>query len=610
MQKYSKKLNYISISGLIIAILSLTLGLVFGLGDFFSKNKLTDNQVQAALQVSGDDISGYTWNTNANKSELTDNGNIAELSIEKTTVSVSAPIKWNVWLTQYSTPKSTTKYKYNASKSYCNYNRSKYYFTSSQIVTIFASVSESSTTDSAITTALNNGNFSVYMYYDTAPMLKIDTAGGTLNGSTQHAAIYQEVGTTYKISTPTRDNYVFKGWIFSGGGSFNSSTNVYTFGALNTSGTLTAQWEQNPWTDQHESFSGEGTEENPYIIDTPQKLAEIAYQCNNGQIYSGKYFKQTANISLAGGKWVSIGDYGAIFGGTYDGGNFTISEMDSSTGLFNTVQGNLKNIRLENSSIINNSTGACGGIMAINMNIGGNIYNCYVGSDVEVISSGSYVGGIAGMTGVITNCVNYARVVGVDYVGGIVGSSMWGPISSCYNYGNVTGEDYVGGIAGNCGGNIEKCVSKAIVSGETYVGGIIGKAGFGTMTVKVMNCFASGQIKVSTGQNVACIVGVLAQPYSGEVVMTNCSFIGTSNRYLPLYNVGLWTGSTGTIDISSCYAKLNGEGLYIDGDFSGWGLVAGMNNGLPLQRELFFMAEVAPTFDVSWFANNGFSKLN
>ena len=57
-------------------------------------------------------------------------------------------------------------------------------------------------------------------------------------------------------------------------------------------------------------------------------------------------------------------------------------------------------------------------------------------------------------------------------------------------------------------------------------------------------------------------------------------------------------------------ALLNGEGLYIDGDFSGWGLVAGMNNGLPLQRELFFMAEVAPTFDVSWFANNGFSKLN
>lgn len=84
---------------------------------------------------------------------------------------------------------------------------------------------------------------------------------------------------------------------------------------------------------------GSGTEADPYRIASEAQLRYLAASLNADVDWSGKYFKQTADITLTG-EWLPIGwalngevngKKTAIaaypFRGSYDGGNFTISGL-------------------------------------------------------------------------------------------------------------------------------------------------------------------------------------------------------------------------------------------------------------------------------------------
>jgi len=114
------------------------------------------------------------------------------------------------------------------------------------------------------------------------------------------------------------------------------------------------------------------------------------------------------------------------------------------------------------------------------------------------------VGGLVGKNSadVIASYSN-SRVVGTNYVGGLVGYCSSGDVSTSYCTGTVTGNSYVGGLAGyNLQGNIADSYCTAGVSGHDNVGGLVGyyywpDTGFldnGSITA----CYSAGAVSGNT----------------------------------------------------------------------------------------------------------------
>lgn len=402
------------------------------------------------------------------------------------------------------------------------------------------------------------------------------------------------------------------------------------------------------------SFAGgSGTEKDPWLISSAEELAYLAKTCNNGEMYSDKYFEQTADIYLGGYEWSSIGnlDIGdGAFRGIYDGANFSINNIymnwqGGPPGLFGYVgYCTIKNIKIKASTIKNTSDSydnntRAGGIAALADN-GSNILNCHVEAN---IFGGRYVGGIVGhgFNAEIKNCSFKGSVEGYDYVGGIVGIANGGMliehIVNCVNYGNVSStSNYVGGIVGqfraycagatvrdcfnygniktdaaNAGGiagelndndKILNCISYGVVEAKESVGSIVGQMG-GSGSL-LLNCAASGLIVVTSDayNNAGGIVGRLR----GK--LENCSFIGGSN----LSWAGNFYGSKydDNATITSCYAIMNRvKGYSSKGDFSGFAVSVDFNNGYPVQKSLYHVANFMPQATRTWFAEQGYGGV-
>ena len=154
---------------------------------------------------------------------------------------------------------------------------------------------------------------------------------------------------------------------------------------------------------------GTGTETDPYIIETPQQLAYLASTTNSGTNYSGKYFKQEADLNLGGVKakdgtwsgqeWIPIGTRDAFFRGSFSGGNYNISNLyvedttKTGVGLFGVTEGG--NERIDSVRVVSgfvhgaDSVGTIVGVMGYDT--GGMLTNCFSAADV---SGTSNVGGI------------------------------------------------------------------------------------------------------------------------------------------------------------------------------------------------------------------------
>lgn len=122
---------------------------------------------------------------------------------------------------------------------------------------------------------------------------------------------------------------------------------------------------------------GSGTKNDPYRISNDLELAKLAHDVTNGETYSGKYFKLTADIDLKQGKWMPIGTwkYKAnlktyFFAGKLDGDGHSIKNMniewtnedgcEASWGLFSRLKGtdaneagfaSVTNLIIENATI-------------------------------------------------------------------------------------------------------------------------------------------------------------------------------------------------------------------------------------------------------------------
>ena len=196
-------------------------------------------------------------------------------------------------------------------------------------------------------------------------------------------------------------------------------------------------------------FQGAGTEANPYLISSAADWNYLAVKVNSGNNYSGKFFRQTANIDVT--TMVGNSSDSKPFSGTYDGDgktlNLTLNTSESHTAPFRFIaDATIKNVV---------TTGS-------------------------VYSTSNHPSGLVGFTDgtcTIQNCRVGANVGGAQHSGGIVGHCYHANIS-------IIGCVYSGTLTP--------------ASGQ-WTGGIIGWGGDGGgHTISISDCLFAGSLVGST----------------------------------------------------------------------------------------------------------------
>ena len=259
--------------------------------------------------------------------------------------------------------------------------------------------------------------------------------------------------------------------------------------------------------ERSEFFSGLGTENSPYLIQSKEDLTNLSTTVNIGKDYNGKYFYMVNDINLSGDEqFLPIGSQNT-FNGIFDGNNKTISNFSATVskdniknkiGIFGNNGGTVKNLRVIGNIFIDDNineaelrvaiicadnTGkiegcrAEGTITAINMNTLNNSYISGISAENsgEIINSSSLVNinsnlkkaGVCVMNyGDITNCTNAGIIkeetASTNYTIGVVYRNN-GIITNCTNSGNIQGY-IVSGIAGISSGDIISCQNKGEIS--------------------------------------------------------------------------------------------------------------------------------------------------
>lgn len=291
--------------------------------------------------------------------------------------------------------------------------------------------------------------------------------------------------------------------------------------------------------------SGDGTENNPYIINSYKHFENMKYN-----MQKDVYYKLDVDLDYGNRTYEIVGNENGYFNANFDGNghsikNITINSVTKDyVGLFGYVgkDSTIKNVIVEN---INSSNGYyVGGIAGYNL---GNIENCKtsgnLGTNYSSLSLTAYNGGIVGYNaGTIANCTSNVEVLTVSvrgdkstYAGGIAGfNTKDGKIEHCINNGQIgnnnNASQFAGGLVGENNGIITYSKNTNNVYGmsvsnsfEAYVGGLIGK---NNTTIKdgVNNCLTNGNVYVNFVRSSAKLYagGLVGYNYNGNI--SKCMF--------------------------------------------------------------------------------------
>ena len=215
-------------------------------------------------------------------------------------------------------------------------------------------------------------------------------------------------------------------------------------------------------------YSGSGTKEDPFIIDSIQKLQNI--NLDSDSIRKNAYYLLACDLDCSELKtFEPIGTNTSAFTGTLDGNGHKISNLNIDSenqyvGLFGYIKnGTIKNLTLENETIKGNST--------VNTYIGG-----LVGySESSIIEEVRTIG---------ENKIEDSSA-GIPCIGGMIGYQSIGIVRKSYVEGEIVtisknSNGNIGGIIGYIDGSaiVEESNSKITIennqTGVTNIGGVIG----------------------------------------------------------------------------------------------------------------------------------------
>ena len=291
---------------------------------------------------------------------------------------------------------------------------------------------------------------------------------------------------------------------------------------------------------------GAGTEQEPYLISTPEDLQELSAKVDAKQNFEGEYFKLTQDINMAGvANFKSIGsNHGSDgtnlrpFMGTFDGDGHKISNLDIQykgkdyigVGLFGMIMhGVVKNLTIDNSTFIADAIVAS----VVGVAIGGEIENCHVGENVTVTATLQ------------------------AYAGGVIAASMdqGTKVRRCSNMAVVTSSMGTGGIMGvnaSFGSKVECCINYGDIDSRMDISG--GVLGYSEMTVTAMDCANIGDIS-TTQKAAAGIVGALNPQVPGPLTIYNCYNNGNISSGDMDYHMPITVAAMGAqqVNVVNCY---------------------------------------------------------
>lgn len=265
-------------------------------------------------------------------------------------------------------------------------------------------------------------------------------------------------------------------------------------------------------------ISGQGTEENPYVIKTPEQFEKIG-------LVQGGHFKLESDMDLGGRSWKPLGTDSNPLQINLDGNghciyNFTINSSNPYTGFFGQItKSNLENLTFRDFSISGGSY--VGGIVGYIYGDDTKITNCHTFD--ATIEGTDYVGGLVGYgesKEPFTKCSSNVSITSTNgKTGGLVGQGAY-RMEECSFTGTITSNgDKVGGLIGDCkGGKFYQCYSSSEITGKSNVGGLIGERSTGT--IDIMDCFTLGNLEATDG-TVGAFIG--SESYVGSSILYSYS---------------------------------------------------------------------------------------
>ena len=208
-----------------------------------------------------------------------------------------------------------------------------------------------------------------------------------------------------------------------------------------------------PSGDLFNQLTGQGTAEEPFLIQSVGNFNVLAAFVNAGNNSTGMHFLQTADFDLNGGGLTPIGTSNA-FRGIYDGGGHTIRNgsitIDGIAGIFGVVSGTVNRLCVENTTVKFTKDGMRAGGIAARITGNGVISNCFVKGCT--ISNDGQHGGVAGGIvadmfdqGVIKNCLVINTSLQASRTASICSDAEIGNrLERCYTDGSelVSGSSY------------------------------------------------------------------------------------------------------------------------------------------------------------------------
>lgn len=308
-------------------------------------------------------------------------------------------------------------------------------------------------------------------------------------------------------------------------------------------------------------LDGEGTEENPYLINNDDDFAMFLINlCDDEESYgAGLKFKQTADLkapdqsSLIPGR----GYWGAPFAGIYDGGGHTVSNLyyhgsgressDSGIGLFSELTGSAEIMNLKVAGVAMSGLYKDCGIVAGYSNGDVSMSGISIAGNVDDGDAvGGIVGNVKGGTLSLSDIEMHVNMRGENYVGGLVGFLSNGASLEVrkvripdYHF-SVNGKKSVGGILGCSKGyaqisdvRLEHKVSSEdsdinIIEGSAGdVGGIIGTIASDGDEHRLSSCYILCPVGGKHATNVGGMVGYSSQ--STPLVIDACRMYSVIN---------------------------------------------------------------------------------
>lgn len=334
-----------------------------------------------------------------------------------------------------------------------------------------------------------------------------------------------------------------------------------------------------PWT------NGNGTSEDPYLIETAANLAYLAQMVNEGYqaqdmaVFRYTYFMMTDDLDLNNINWTPIGNVnmnmeGFYFAGIFDGWYHNIDHLRIQSnadvcglfgGLGGYVEGNMAgngmilHLSVTNGNVTSTGVGAAGIVGA--MANDARLIQCSFSGTISVTNNGDFcgAGGIAAAAAEnasIMECSYHGSItatngnfMGAAGAGGIVGIAMgYAFIGACYNAGSITGNAMMMSVAA----------------------GIVG-ATLQENQVSIWNCYNVGTVNALTQGGIFGMISPINPTKDKALDVFDCYYLNTCGG---TNNYGL-SQTSAEMQTEFFLSLMNSLGHYFVMDH-------GINNGYPI----------------------------